>query len=43
VLDQQTMTQGLGYDGWTGALVRALAQRFRTLEQQMRDSGIKRR
>ncbi|MEO6599041.1 MAG: serine/threonine-protein kinase [Polyangiaceae bacterium] len=42
VLDQATMTAGLGFDGWTGALVRALAQRFRTLEQQVRDSGIKR-
>jgi len=42
VLDQATMTAGLGFEGWTGALVRALAQRFRTLEQQMRDSGIKR-
>ena len=42
VLDQATMTAGLGFDGWTGALVRALAHRFRALEQQMRDSGIKR-
>ena len=42
VLDQATMTAGLGFDGWTGALVRALAQRFRALEQQVRDSGIKR-
>jgi len=42
VLDQATMTAGLGFDGWTGALVRALAHRFRVLEQQMRDSGIKR-
>ncbi len=42
VLDQQTMTTGLGFDGWTGALVRALANRFRAVEQQMRDSGIKR-
>ena len=42
VLDQSTMTAGLGFDGWTGALVRALAQRFRALEQQVRDSGIKR-
>ncbi|MEP7051680.1 MAG: serine/threonine-protein kinase [Pseudomonadota bacterium] len=42
VLDQQTMTTGLGFDGWTGALVRALAQRFRAVEQQMRDSGVKR-
>ena len=42
VLDQQTMTTGLGFDGWTGALVRALAHRFRAVEQQMRDSGVKR-
>lgn len=42
VLDQQTMTAGLGFDGWTGALVRALANRFRALEQQVRDSGLKR-
>ena len=42
VLDEATMTAGLGIDGWTGALVRALAHRFRALEQQMRDSGIKR-
>jgi serine/threonine-protein kinase len=42
VLDQQTMTAGLGFDGWTGALVRALAHRFRAVEQQMRDSGVKR-
>jgi serine/threonine-protein kinase len=42
VLDQQTMTQGLGFDGWTGALVRALAQRFRDVERQMRGSGVKR-
>ena len=42
VLDQSTMTTGLGFDGWTGALVRALAHRFRALEQQVRDSGMKR-
>ena len=42
VLDQGTMTAGLGFDGWTGALVRALAHRFRALEQQVRDSGIRR-
>ena len=42
VLDQATMTQGLGFDGWTGALVRALAQRFRAVEKQVRDAGIKR-
>ena len=42
VLDQATMTAGLGFDGWTGALVRALAQRFRALERQVRESGIKR-
>ncbi|MGA7212666.1 MAG: serine/threonine-protein kinase [Terrimicrobiaceae bacterium] len=42
VLDKKTMVEGLGVDGWTGSLVRALAQRFRTLEQQMRASGIRR-
>jgi hypothetical protein len=42
VLDKTTMTEGLGVDGWTGALVRALAQRFRDLEQQVRDSGMRR-
>jgi CRP-like cAMP-binding protein len=42
VLDKATMDEGLGFDGWTGALVRALAQRFRTLEGQMRESGVKR-
>jgi serine/threonine-protein kinase len=43
VLDKATMTEGLGFAGWTGALVRALAQRFRNLEQQARDAGLKRR
>jgi eukaryotic-like serine/threonine-protein kinase len=42
VLDKQTMTEGLGLDGWTGALTRALAQRFRDLERRMRESGIRR-
>jgi serine/threonine-protein kinase len=42
VLDKQTMTEGLGVDGWTGALVRALAQRFRNLEQKVRQAGIRR-
>jgi hypothetical protein len=42
VLDKQTMTEGLGVDGWTGALVRALAQRFRNLEHTVRTSGIRR-
>jgi serine/threonine-protein kinase len=42
VLDKQTMTEGLGVDGWTGALVRALAQRFRNLEQTVRNAGIRR-
>lgn len=41
VLDKATITEGLGTDGWTGALVRALAQRFRTLEQEVRDSGMR--
>ncbi len=42
VLDKRTMQDGLGTDGWTGALVRALASRFRDLEKTIRQSGIKR-
>ena len=42
VLDKTTMEEGLGMGGWTGALVVALAQRFRALEQQFRDSGVRR-
>ncbi|MFO0667667.1 MAG: protein kinase [Polyangiaceae bacterium] len=42
VLDQATMNEGLGLSGWTGALVRALAQRFRDLEGVVRNSGIRR-
>jgi hypothetical protein len=42
VLDKATMTEGLGVDGWTGALVRALAARFRDLEHQVRNSGMRR-
>ena len=42
VLDKATLTEGLGIEGWTGALVRALAQRFRDLEQRVRSSGMKR-
>jgi hypothetical protein len=32
----------LGADGWTGSLVRALAQRFRDLEHQFRNAGLRR-
>jgi eukaryotic-like serine/threonine-protein kinase len=42
VLDKRTMEDGLGSDGWTGALVRALASRFRDLETKVRKSGMKR-
>lgn len=42
VLDKNTMNEGLGLEGWTGALVRALANRFRNLEQQVRVSGLRR-
>ena len=42
VLDKKTMAEGLGVDGWIGSLVHALAQRFHTLEQQMRASGVRR-
>ncbi len=42
VLDQETMHEGLGLDGWTGALVKALAQRFYDLEQYVRKAGLTR-
>jgi serine/threonine-protein kinase len=42
VLDKKTMSEELGVEGWTGSLVRALAQRFRNLEQQVRSSGLRR-
>ena len=42
VLDRATMNEGLGFSGWTGALVRALAQRFADLEQMVRSAGIRR-
>ena len=42
VLDKRTMEDGLGADGWTGALVRALAKRFSDLEHKVRQSGMKR-
>ncbi len=42
VLDRATLTEGLGVEGWTGALVRALAHRFRDLEQRVRSSGLRR-
>jgi hypothetical protein len=42
VLDRHTLTEGLGVDQWTGALVRALAQRFRDLELQFRQAGLRR-
>jgi hypothetical protein len=40
VLDKATMTEELALDGWSGALVRALAQRFRDLELTIRSSGV---
>lgn len=42
VLDQTTLNEGLGVSGWSGALVRALAQRFADLEQLVRTSGVRR-
>jgi eukaryotic-like serine/threonine-protein kinase len=42
VLDRATMNEGLGLSGWTGALVRALAQRFADLEQMVRSAGLRR-
>lgn len=42
VLDKSTMDEGLGLSGWTGALVRALANRFADLEKLVRSSGLRR-
>ena len=42
VLDRATMNEGLGLSGWSGALVRALAQRFADLEQMVRSAGLRR-
>jgi tRNA A-37 threonylcarbamoyl transferase component Bud32 len=42
VLDKKTLNEGFGGGGWTTALVRAMAQRFRDLEHQVRESGIRR-
>jgi serine/threonine-protein kinase len=42
VLDKQTLSEGLGIDGWTGALVRALAHRFHDLEQHVRAARLRR-
>jgi CRP-like cAMP-binding protein len=42
VLDKQTLDEGIGGGGWTAAMVRAMAQRFRDLEQQVRQSGLRR-
>jgi len=42
VLDGATLNEGLGLSGWTGALVRALAQRFADLEKLVRSSGLRR-
>jgi serine/threonine-protein kinase len=42
IVDAHTLSQGIGVDGWTGALVRALAHRFRELEHQFRSAGLRR-
>ena len=42
VLDKKTLDEGIGGGGWTAAMVRAMAQRFHDLEQQVRESGIRR-
>ena len=42
VIDQRTLSAGLGADGWSGALVRAVAQRYRDLEQKVREAGVRR-
>jgi len=35
VLDRSTIEDGFAVDGWSGALIRALAQRFRQLEKRI--------
>src|SRR5262249_300629 len=42
VADGKALAEGLELDGWSGALVRALAHRFRDLEERVRESGIRR-
>jgi len=42
VLDRRTLTDGLGTDAWSGALVRQLAKRFRDLEDRVRALGLTR-
>ena len=42
VLDKRTMNDELGIEGWSSKLVRALAERFRNLEQQVRKAGMRR-
>jgi eukaryotic-like serine/threonine-protein kinase len=42
VLDKKTLNEGIGGGGWTAAMVRAMAQRFHDLEQQVRESGLRR-
>ena len=34
VIDKKTISEGFGIDSWTGSLVRALAQRFRRLDNK---------
>ncbi len=41
-VDRKTFAEGLELDGWSGALVRALAHRFRDLEEQVRQAGLRR-
>jgi eukaryotic-like serine/threonine-protein kinase len=43
VLDKRTLSEGLGVESWVSSLVTVLAQRFRNLEQQVRDSGMRRK
>ena len=42
VLNKRTLNEGFGVGGWTAVMVRAMAQRFKNLEQQVRDSGLRR-
>ena len=42
ILDKRALEEGIGGGGWTAAMVRAMAQRFHDLEQQVRQSGLRR-
>jgi hypothetical protein len=40
VVDRESLNQGLGLDSWTGAVVRALAERFRDIDTKLTAAEI---